>query len=257
MEQLRRRIRRRGYSRRTEDAYARWVRRYVAFSGMIHPSELGEADVERFLTSLANESQVAASTQNQALSAIVFLYREVLDRELAWLDDIVRAKRPTTVPTVLTPKEVGRVFEHLDGTPKIVALLLYGSGLRLMEALRLRLKDVDLERGELRVWRGKGGRSRVTVLPARWRSVVGDQMARVRDQHERDLGHGAGFVELPSALGAKLRDAGRELRWQWLFPATRTYRHPETREGDGIICTRRSCSARSPERRETRACRSG
>ena len=227
---LRRVLRLRHYSVRTEDAYVAWVRRYVRFSGMRHPRELGPTDVTRFLSSLAVERHVAASTQNQALSALLFLYKEVLDVPVGWLSALVRAKRQPRVPVVLTSDEVRRVLAEANGcgSPALVIGMLYGTGMRLLEALRLRVKDVDFGRNEIAVRGGKGDRDRVTMLPERLKGPLLRHLAEVRVQHERDVGRGGGWVELPGALDGKYPNAGREWGWQWVFPATRTYDHAAT-----------------------------
>ena len=202
-----------------------WARRFVRSCGLRHPRELGPADVTRFLSGLAVDRHVSASTQNQALSAIVFLYRDVLDMPVGWLAGLVRAKRPQRVPVVLTRDEVRRVLRRLKGTPGLVAGLLYGTGLRLLEALRLRVKDLDFAANEITVRGGKGDRDRVTMLPERLKGPLLKHLAAVRGQHENDVAVGAGWVELPGALGVKYPQAGREWGWQWVFPATRGYEH--------------------------------
>jgi integron integrase len=218
---LRRAIRVRHYSRRTEEVYVQWVRRFVKFCGLRHPREVGQVEVTRFLTSLAINHKVSASTQNQALSALVFLYGEVLGMEVRWLSALVRAKRPARVPVVLTRDEVRRVLDKLPGVSWLVASLLYGTGMRLLEGLQLRVKDVDFAANEITVRRGKGDRDRVTMLPERLKSPLLEHLAGVRRQHERDTAVGAGWVELPGALSVKYPRAGREWAWQWVFPATR------------------------------------
>jgi integron integrase len=228
LEQLRRALRLRHYSRRTEEVYVDWARRFVRSCGLRHPRELGPADVTRFLSGLAVDRHVSASTQNQALSAIVFLYRDVLDMPVGWLAGLVRAKRPQRVPVVLTRDEVRRVLRRLRGTPGLVAGLLYGTGLRLLEALRLRVKDLDFAANEITVRGGKGDRDRVTMLPERLKGPLLKHLAAVRGQHENDVAVGAGWVELPGALGVKYPQAGREWGWQWVFPATRGYEHRPT-----------------------------
>jgi len=221
-------LRARHYSRRTERAYVGWVRRLILATGRRHPSTLGPHDLSAFLSSLATEGRVAASTQNQALSAILFLYREVLGLDLPWLDDVVRAKHPHHLPVVLTRAEVRSLLEALRGTTALVAAILYGSGLRLLECCRLRVADVDFGRHEIVVRRGKGGRDRRTMLPAAVSQRLSQHLKQVRRQHDADLAHGAGWVELPEALHRKYPNAGREWIWQWVFPATRHYRHAES-----------------------------
>jgi integron integrase len=224
---LRRALRLRHYSPRTEEAYVHWVRRFVRFCGLRHPRELGTAEVTRFLSSLAVERHVSASTQNQALSALLFLYRDVLDIPVGWLSTLVRAKRPARVPMVLSRDEVRRVLGKLNGrgASALVAGVLYGTGMRLLEALRLRAKDLDFAANEITVRGGKGDRDRVTMLPERLKGPLLHHLATVRAQHEKDLADGAGWVEMPGALGAKYPNAGREWGWQWVFPATKTYDH--------------------------------
>jgi integron integrase len=221
-------VRARHGSRRTEKAYVGWIRRYILFHGKRHPSEMAAAEVTQFLSALAIERNVAASTQNQALSALLFLYREVLGDPLPWLDEIVRARRPERIPVVLSRGEVHAIIGSLDGPLRLLVLLLYGSGLRLLEALRLRVKDVDFTRNQITVRGGKGDRDRVTMLPASLSVDLAKHLETVRHQHETDLRAGAGWVELPWALARKYPNAGREWGWQWVFPATRTYRHPDT-----------------------------
>src|SRR5438552_837355 len=232
LAQLRGALRTRHYSARTEEAYVAWVRRFVRFCGLRHPRELGQADVTRFLSSLAVDRQVSASTQNQALSALVFLYREVMDVPIGWLAALVRAKRPQRVPVVLTRDEVRRIFARLRGrgAATLVAGVLYGTGMRLLEALRLRVKDIDFAANEVTVRGGKGDRDRVTMLPERLKSALLHHLAEVRRQHERDLADGAEWVELRGALSIKYPAAGREWAWQWVFPATRPYTHPPTNQ---------------------------
>ncbi|MBA3931287.1 MAG: hypothetical protein C0521_17045, partial [Xanthomonas sp.] len=186
--------------------------------------ELGEAHMTAFLSHLATSRQVAASTQNQALAALLFLYREVLELSVGWLEGMVRAKRPGRRPTVMSREEVRHVLAAMQGTPRLVAMVLYGSGLRLAEACSLRIKDVDLERGELVVRRGKGGRDRLTMLPASLVPLLAEQMRRVQVMHRRDRTAGRGSVALPDALARKMPSAVFHWRWQWLFPATRFYR---------------------------------
>jgi integron integrase len=223
-------IRARHYSRRTEDSYRRWIRRFILFNGKRHPLEMGERDVTRFLSHLATDRKVSATTQNQALSAILFLYREVLGKDLGWLDGIVRAKRPQKLPVVLTHGEVLEVLSLMRGTPLLMANLLYGSGLRLSECAGLRVKDLDLERGEITVRNGKGSKDRVTLLPVSIKRTLIGHLSRVREQHKNDLRRGRGSVALPEALSRKYPGASREWGWQWVFPATRFYRDAESGE---------------------------
>ena len=223
LDEVRGRLRMEHYSRRTEEAYVGWIRRFILFNGKRHPSELGEAEVTRFLSSLAVERHVASSTQNQALSALLFLYGEVLKKDLPWLQGLVRARGPRRLPTVLGREEIRAVFAHLEGAPLLVATLLYGAGLRLMEGLRLRIKDLDFTASQIVVRGGKGDKDRVTLLPAVAREELVHQLEFAREQHRKDLAGGAGWVELPAALARKYPNPGREWPWQWVFPATRHY----------------------------------
>jgi len=217
-------------ARRTERAYRGWARRYLAAHGWRHPLELGRAEVVAFLSDLATRGRVSASTQNQALAALLFLYGSVLEQDLPWMDDIVRPKRPPRVPVVLTRAEVRSLLGHIEGRSRLVATLLYGAGLRLLEALQLRIKDVDLGARMLTIRSGKGDRDRRALLPESARGHLAAAMEASLLQHTRDLERGAGWVELPHALGTKHPGAGRSRPWQWVFPATRTYRHRETGE---------------------------
>jgi len=219
LDQTRTAIRTRHLSRRTEKAYVNWIKRFVIFHDMRHPKAMGKAEVEQFLSHLAVDGRVAASTQNQALSAILFLYRHVLDRNLPWLDGVVRAQRPKSLPVVLTRDEVRALLSHLDGTPYLVAGILYGGGLRLMEALRLRIKDVDFDSGQVTVRRGKGGKDRLTVLPTALAPRLRSHLVRVKSLHEQDLEGGFGTVAMPFAFERKYPGAERQLCWQWVFPA--------------------------------------
>lgn len=218
------------YSPRTEEAYLHWIRRFVHFAGLRHPRELGAPDVERFLTHLAVDGRVAAATQNQALAAILFLYNKVLEAELPWLENVVRAPQRPRLPVVLSKTEVAAVLAQLQGTPRLVAGLLYGSGLRLLECLHLRVKDVDFDRHAITVRSGKGDRDRQTLLPAPLRAALLRHRDHLDHQHRDDLLRGAGFVELPHALAEKLPNANRQWAWQWFFPATRTYWHEATQQ---------------------------
>jgi integron integrase len=221
MDRVRAAIRARHYSRRTEDAYVIWIRRYIFFHQKKHPAAMGAEEVNAFLTDLAVSRNVSASTQAQALSALVFLYRHVLDDPLPWLNEIVRATRPRRLPVVLTREEVRAVLGELSGTSRLVASLLYGSGLRLMEALRLRIKDVDVALRMVTVREGKGSKDRRTMLPDALRDGVREQVEVVRRIHRQDLEAGCGEVWLPNALAEKYPNASKELGWQYLFPASR------------------------------------
>ncbi len=227
---VRRALRTRHYSQRTEEAYVSWIRRFVRFHGMRHPVELGERDVARYLSSLAVEGGVSAATQNQALSALLFLYQAVLERPLGAFEGLVRAHQPRRLPVVLTRDEVAAVLGVMGGTSQLVAALLYGSGLRLLEALQLRVKDLDLRRGEIVVRGGKGDRDRVTVLPAIVVGPLERHLDVVRGLHQKDLARGAGRVPLSEGLLRKYPNAAAEWRWQWVFPAGREFVEVATRE---------------------------
>jgi integron integrase len=220
--ELRRVLRTRHYSPRTEDTYVAWTRRYIDFHHRRHPRELGARELEAFLSHLAVRERVAAATQNQALAALLFLYREVLGLQLAVPDAAVRAKARPKVPVVLTRDEAWTVLDALEGPPRLVGLLLYGAGLRLAEALALRVKDVDLARRELTVRAGKGGKDRRTVLPERACAPLAEHLRRVRTLYARDVAAGRG-VPLPHAFARKRPEAARSWAWQWVFPARRTY----------------------------------
>jgi len=206
------------------------IRRYILFHGKRHPMEMGAPEITRFLSFLAVDGKVAASTQNQALSALLFLYREVLELDVPWLDGLVRAKRPERLPVVLTREEVRAVIQRLEGVPRLMAYLLYGAGLRVLECCRLRVQDVDFATNQIVVRGGKGDKDRVTMLPVAVKRALARHLESVREQHQDDLKHGAGWVELPTALMRKYPNAGREWAWQWVFPATRIYFHRETRQ---------------------------
>ena len=227
---LRAEVRVRHYSLRTEQAYVDWARRYIRFHGMRHPQELGPAEVAAFLTHLAVQRQVSASTQAQARSALLFLYRQVLGLQLPWLEEVVVAKAARRLPVVLTPGEVRALLAELSGTMGLVGGLLYGTGMRLMEALRLRVKDVAFERRELVVRHGKGGKDRVTVLPEALVAPLQAHLSRVQALHGRDLAEGFGAVWLPDALALKYRQAPHTWGWQWVFPSTVRAADPRTGE---------------------------
>ena len=228
VDETRRVLRLLHYSIRTEEAYVQWIRRFIRFSGGRHPREMGQQEIVAFLSHLAVDGNVAAATQNQALNAIAFLYRRVLDRELGDLGSIVRAKKPRQLPVVLTRPEVVELLSRLDGVHRLAAGLMYGAGLRLLETVRLRAKDLDLERGEVMIRNGKGGRDRVTVLPARLVAPLRDQLAHARALHLADLAEGFGSVFLPHALARKFRGADREWSWQYVFPAATRSRDPRS-----------------------------
>ena len=230
LTRLRSKLRLGHYSLRTEQAYVSWVRRFVRHLGLTHPEKLGEADVVAFLRHLAEDQRVAQSTQAQAVAAIQFLYEHVIERPLHLDGRFPRARAPTRLPVVLTRAEVSRVMEQLHGVYALIGVLLYGSGMRLMECLTLRVKDVDLERGEIRIRRGKGGVDRVTVLPEAAKVVLAEHLSRVRVRHAEDLAAGGGRVPLPGALDRKLRSASGEWAWQWVFPASRSWRDESTGE---------------------------
>ena len=221
LDRLREKIRLKHYSIRTEEAYADWVRRFVVFHGRRHPAEMGAAEVEAFLTHLAVEGGVAASTQNQAKSALLFLYKEVLGVELPWLDGVASAKAPKRLPVVLTRDEVRAALDRTEGTPGLMLRLIYGTGVRVMECLRLRVKDLDFARREIVVREGKGFKDRVTMLPESLVAPLREHLVRVRALHERDLREGGGEVYLPYALARKYPAAGREWAWQYVFPSAR------------------------------------
>lgn len=209
------------YSKRTEQAYLGWIRRFILANGKRHPKDMGGPEVEAFLSRLAVRDNVAAGTQNQALSAILFLYREVLKLELPWMDGVIRAKRPQRLPTVLSRDEVSALLTLMEGRSGLVARLLYGTGLRLMECLRLRVKDIDFSRNEITVRDGKGGKDRRTMLP---RSIVEPllkEIERARVMHAADVAAGLGVVWLPHALARKYGSAARDFAWQYVFPSTR------------------------------------
>ena len=221
LDRVRARLRVKHYSIRTEMAYVGWIRRYIRFHGRRHPAEMGRSEVEAFLSSLAVDHNVSAATQNQALSSLLFLYKEVLEIELPWLNDVTRAKKPARLPTVLTRAETAALLDGIDdGEVRLIVRLLYGSGLRLLEGLRLRVKDVDFERRELVVRDGKGGKDRVTMLAAQLEEPLRLQVARRKLMHDEDLARGRGEVWLPDALAVKYPAAPRAFGWQYVFPAS-------------------------------------
>ena len=228
LDRLRAAVRARHYSLRTEEAYVAWVRKYVVFHGRRHPDELGEAEINAFLSDLAVTRKVSASTQNQALSALLFLYRDVLGRTVDSLGDVVRARRPARLPVVLTRDEVRRVLANLSGREKLVATLLYGAGLRLLDALRLRVKDVDFALNQIVVRDGKGQKDRHTMLPLALKPALTAHLRTVRARFEADLAANRADVHLPDAIRLKYPAAARAWGWQWVFPADRPSEDPRT-----------------------------
>jgi integron integrase len=228
LDQVRGKIRLKHYSIRTEQAYVDWIKRFILHFDKRHPRELGAAEVEAFLTHLAVAGNVAAATQNQAKSALLFLYREVLETELPWLDNVERARTPKRLPVVLTREEVQGVLGRLTGTHWLIASLLYGAGLRIMEGLRLRVKDVEFSRREILVRDGKGFKDRVTMLPAALAAPLAEHLERVKALHGRDLAAGRGAVYLPYALERKYPGAARDWAWQYVFPSANLSADPRT-----------------------------
>jgi integron integrase len=237
----------RHYARRTVSSYEQWLRRFLRFHQMRHPRQMGEAEINAFLSHLATEQRVSASTQNQALAALLFLYRTVLGGDVGNLEGVIRARKRQRLPVVLTVGEVRGVLHHLDGAEALVAKLLYGSGLRLMEALRLRIKDVDLDQRCITVRCGKGDKDRRTVLPSSLVDPLKQHVNEVQHQHQNDLSAGWGAVELPHALERKNRNAAKEWGWQWLFPQGRRWRDPRQNiEGRHHLDPSLVCPASTP-----------
>jgi integron integrase len=226
IEEVRRKLRTRHYSLRTEQAYVGWIRRFILANSKRHPDGMGEVEVERFLSTLATEGDVAAGTQNQALSALLFLYRHVLRVDLPWMATVVRAKRPRRVPTVLSRDEVQRLLAAMDGRTWLLASLLYGTGMRLLECLRLRVKDIDFARNAIIVRDGKGGKDRHTVLPRKLLDPLQREVERARLLHQQDLAAGFGEVWLPHALARKYPNAPRAFGWQYVFAAAKLAHDP-------------------------------
>ncbi len=219
LDRMRDLLRTRHYSIRTEEAYVQWAKRFIVFHQKRHPSSMGAPEVNEFLTHLAVERHVSSSTQGQALAAILFLYRDVLGEELPWLTDLIRAPRRERAPVVLTREEVRRLLGQMSGTTQLVARLLYGTGMRLLEGLRLRIKDLDFESGEIVVRSGKGGKDRTTTLPRVLAQPLKGHMDEARSLHDRDVAEGFGRVWMPDALGVKYPNADASWSWQWVFPA--------------------------------------
>jgi integron integrase len=228
VHQLRQRVRFRHYSPRTEEAYVHWVRRYVVFHGKRHPRELGADHLTAFLSSLANDRDVAPATQNQALAALLFLYKEVLGMDVPWLNGIARAKRERRIPVVLTQAEAHALLGHMSGVHGLMARLLYGTGLRLAECLQLRVKDIDLNRHELVVRQGKGAKDRMTMFPKSLVEPMREHLAHVRRIYAADRAAEVAGVEVPYALATKKPEAGKSWAWHWVFPADRWSRDPAT-----------------------------
>jgi integron integrase len=229
LDQVRSQLRLRHYSYRTEQQYVAWIKRFILFHGKRHPASMGAPELESFLSYLAVERKVAAATQSQALSAVLFLYKRVLGVDLPWLENVVRAKKPVRLPVVLTPEEVRAVLGQLDGVYRLVASLLYGSGLRLMEAMRLRVKDLNFEYGQVTVRGGKGDKDRVTVLPQGLIPALQAHLAAVQERHRIAVRDGYGGVELPYALARKYPGADREWAWQYAFPAPHPSIYPRSK----------------------------
>jgi integron integrase len=219
LDRLRGHLRTRHYSIRTEAAYADWARRFILFHGKRHPAQMGAPEVAAFLTHLATERHVSASTQNQAKAALLYLYSQVLQVDLPWLDEVVQARTPRRLPVVLTPSEVRALLQHMSGSTGLIAQLLYGTGMRLLECLRLRVKDVEFTRREIVVREGKGNKDRVTVLPENLIAGLQAQLAKARALHDKDLADGFGRVLLPHALALKYPKADRSWAWQYVFPS--------------------------------------
>ncbi len=228
LEQIRREIRRRNYSYKTEQAYISWIVRYIKFNETTHPKDLGDKDVEKYLNYLANERKVAASTQNQALSALVFLYKQVLKKPSLHLDKLKRAKRPLKLPIVLSQDEAAKIIEGLSGLSYLIGILLYGSGMRISECLRLRVQDIDLEYKQIWVRSGKGNKDRITILPLKSVPLLKRQLEKVKLLHQKDLKAGLGKVILPKVLSEKYPNENATLRWQYLFPSSKRAEDPRT-----------------------------
>ena len=223
LDQVRQAIRTRHLSPHTEQAYVGWIKRFIFFHNKRHPMEMGEAEIGHFLSSLATDSHVSASTQNQALNALLFLYHEVLQGKIGWIEGIVRAKRRKRLPVVLTKEEVKQILADMSGTPRLMAMLLYSGGLRVMECCRLRVKDIDFSKNEILVRAGKGDKDRYTMLPGSVKESLLRHLELVKRLHEADCKRGLGRVALPNGLERKYPNANREWGWQWVFPATSHY----------------------------------
>ena len=230
LDRLREALRSRHYSRRTEETYCHWVRRYCYFHNLRHPAEMAEPEINAYLTHLAVKEKVSASTQNQALSALLFLYRYVLDRKIGDLGEVIRARKPRHLPAVMTREETKAVLSRLKGDKWLMASLMYGAGLRLMECLRLRIQDVDFARNEITVRDGKGAKDRVTMLPVSLKTPLQKHLETAKEIHKKDLTDGWGRVQMPYALDRKYPNASADWRWQWVFPQESRWRNRETGE---------------------------
>jgi len=228
LDQVRIVIRTKHYSIRTEQAYISWIKKFIIFQNKKHPKEMGAVEINQFLSHLANNGNVAVSTQNQALSALLFLYKEVLSQEIGDLGDVIRAKKPKRLPIVLTPEEVRLVLNQLSGVSWIMVNLLYGAGLRQMECLRLRVQDIDFSYNQITVRSGKGDKDRLTMLPQVIKETLRRHLDKVKKVHEADLSHGFGSVYLPNALEKKYPNAAKEWGWQYVFPASELSTDPHT-----------------------------
>jgi integron integrase len=228
LDQVRDQLRLKHYSYKTEKAYIYWIRKYILHHKKRHPLEMGEKEISEFLSFLATHENVAASTQNQALNAIVYLYKHVLNSQVGSLKNLVWAKKPKRIPVVLTVKEVHTVLRHLSGIPQLIASLLYGSGLRLSEALRLRIQDLDFTNQQLLIRNSKGNKDRITVLPAKIIPALKNHLEKVKELHQKDIANGFGQVNLPFALDKKYPTAGKSWLWQYVFPASRISNDPRS-----------------------------
>src|SRR3990172_2849866 len=228
MDRLREALRSRHYSSRTEQTYCHWIKRFIFFHKVRHPAEMAEPEINTFLTHLAVKEKVSASTQNQALSALLFLYRHVIGREVGDLGDIIRARKPTRLPVVMTRDEVKAVLSNLSEDKWLMASLMYGAGLRLMECLRLRVQDIDFARNEIMVRDGKGAKDRITMLPESLKPSLNDHLRKVRIIYEKDLSEGWGRVLMPDALDRKYPNAPTDWRWQWVFPQENRWKNTTT-----------------------------
>jgi len=228
LDQVRTVMRKKHYSYRTEKTYIHWIKRYIYFNHMKHPKDMNEKDISRFISHLAINRNVASNTQNQALNAIVFLYKQVLGIELGDFGPMERGRRSKKLPVVLSITEVEKVFEFLQGTAELMAKLLYGCGLRLMECHRLRVKDIDFDRNQVIVRSGKGDKDRITMLPEAIKPLLINHLKKVKKLHEQDLKNNLGEVELPFALARKYKNAAKELHWQYVFPSDRISTDPRT-----------------------------